>query len=67
MLDTTLKAPWRADADQVPHQQAKVAAGDVYDQLLQDVRMPSKVNPPHPAGLAHVRKRPLRQLPSISQ
>ena len=62
-----LKAARHADADHTAEQQPEVAARDVNEQSLPDVRMPSKMDPPHPAGLAHVGKRPLEQLPSTPQ
>ena len=64
---TALKAPRRAHTDQVPQQQPEVAAGDVHEQPFPDVRMPSKMDPSHPARLAHVRERPLQQLPATPQ
>ena len=38
-----LEAPRGADADQVPQQQPEVAAGDLHDHSLQNVRMPAKM------------------------
>ena len=38
-----LEAPRGADADQVPQQQPEVAAGDLHEHSLQNVRMPAKM------------------------
>ena len=55
------KAPRRAHADQLPQQPPEVAAGDLHEQPLENVRMPSKIHPAHPAGLAHAREGSLQQ------
>ena len=62
-----LKAPGRAHADHLTQHRPEVAGGDVHEQPFPDVRMPSKMHPPHPARLVHVRERPLQQLPATPQ
>ena len=62
-----LKAPGRAHADHLTQQQPEVAAGDMHEQPFQDVGMSSKMDPSHPACLAHVGKRPLQQFSSTPQ
>ena len=42
---TARKAPRRAHTDEVPQQQHEVAAGDVHERPLQDVRMPAMMRP----------------------
>ena len=39
----------------------------MHEQPFPDVRMPSKVNPPHPTGFVHVGRRPLPQFSSTPQ
>ena len=39
----------------------------MHEQSFQDVGMSSKMDPSHPARLAHVRERPLQHLPATPQ
>lgn len=39
----------------------EVAAGNVHQQPLRDVRMSAQMNPSHPAGLEQARERTLQQ------
>ena len=41
-----LQAPWRADADERPHQEAQVESADVHDEPFQDVRVAAQMGPP---------------------
>ncbi len=61
------QAAGRAGADRLTQKQPEVEARDVHQQALQDVRMPPKVHPAHPAGLKQVRKRTLNQLATTPQ
>ena len=60
--DASLQPAWRADADQLPHEQAEIEAASVNQQPLQDVWVTAKVGPSHAAGLIHVREGTFQQL-----
>lgn len=51
-----MKPAGRADPDHAADQEPEVATRDGNKQSLPDVRMPSEMDPPRPAGLAHVGK-----------
>ena len=44
--ESSLQAAWRADADQLPHEQSEIEAAGVNQQPLQDVRLTTKVHAP---------------------
>src|SRR6202158_69388 len=62
-----LRDPRLADPEQLAHDQPKVEPGHVHQQPLQNVAVPSKVRPPHPARLVAVRETSLEHLSSTAQ
>ena len=54
--DAALQAARRADADQLPHEEAEIEAAGVDQQPLQNVRVPAEVHAAHPAGLVEMRE-----------
>ena len=54
---SALEAAWRADADQLTHEQSEIEAGRVDQQSRPNVPVPSKVHAAHAAGLIEMRKR----------
>ena len=57
-----LQAPWRADADERPHQEAQVESADVHDEPFQDVRVAAQMGAPHPPGFVEMRVRAFQTL-----
>jgi hypothetical protein len=62
-----LQPAWRADADQLPHEEPKIETTRVDQQSLQNVGVRAKVHAAHPAGLVEMREGPLQALPTQPQ
>jgi len=65
--ESSLQPAWRADADQVPHEQSEIEAAGVNQQPLQDVRVTTEVHAPHAARLIEMGKRPFESLAAEPQ
>ena len=63
--ETPLEASWRADADELPHEEAEIETGRVDQQSLEDVRMPAKVQATHAAGFVEMREGPLQTFAAL--
>ena len=59
---TSLQAPWRADADERPHQEGEVEAADVHEEPFQDVRVAAQMDAPHATGFVEMRVRSFQPL-----
>ena len=62
-----LEAPWRADARQLPHEQAEVGATDLEEQPLQAVGMPPEKYAAHAPGFIEMRVGPFQALAPLPQ
>src|SRR5690606_32846182 len=63
----TLQASWLAHPDEGAHEQARVDAGDVDQEALEDVVVVPQVSPAHPTSFERVGKGQLEQLSASSQ
>src|SRR5204863_120032 len=64
---TSLEAPRRAAAAQLPHEQTEVERGRMDQQSFEDVAVPAQVRAAHPTGVVHMSERPLQVLPASTQ
>ena len=62
-----LQPAWRADADQLPHEEPEIETTRVDQQSFQNVGVPAQVHAAHPAGLVEMREGPLQALPTQPQ
>jgi hypothetical protein len=47
-----LEAPWRAVAEQLPHQQSQIRRSRMHDQPFENVFPSAQVDPAHPAPIS---------------
>jgi hypothetical protein len=59
-LRAALEAPRRADAEQLPHQQAEIQAAGMNHQTFEDVVVTAEVDASHAARFVQVRRRPFQ-------
>ena len=57
----------RPGSDQISHQDAEIETGDVDEESLEDVLMPSQVSASHATTAEVVSKRPFEKFTSIAQ
>src|SRR5262245_38879132 len=62
-----LQAAWRADADQLPHEQTEIESGCVHEQPFSNVRVPAQMDTSHPARLKEMGERPFQALTAEPQ
>jgi hypothetical protein len=65
--ESPLQPAWRADADQLPHEQSEIEAAGVNQQSLQDIRVTTEMHAPHAARLIEMSKRPFESLAAEPQ
>jgi hypothetical protein len=61
-VEPPLQAARRADADQLPHEEAEIEAARVYQHSLPYVRVPAGIHAAHATDLVKMRERPLQAL-----
>ncbi len=65
--EATLQPARRADADQVPHEQAEIEAAGMNQQALQNVVVAAQMHATHPAGLVEMREGAFQPLAALPQ
>ena len=65
--EASLQPAWRADADQLPHEQAEIEAARVNQQSLADVGVTAEVDATEATGFIEMGEGPLEALAAESQ
>src|SRR5688572_24360405 len=65
--EASLQPAWRADADQLPHEETEIEAAGVDQHSLPNVRVSAEIQPAHPAGLIEMREGPFEALAAEPQ